>query len=142
MPISLNATFAGMAMTDPEFDHPERVSIAKRLSLALPSDGWNVCGFANWRDVGWSLTCAKGEARLECAIAGYGPNMWMLQVAPASIPGLLGRLFGRQPTASPSDVYALSKAVHHALATSFHEFRWQWDGLPTETSATEPEEAA
>ena len=142
VPISLNATFAGSATPDPEFDHPEGASIAKLLSLALRSDGWTVCDFENWRDVGWSLACSKGVARLECAIAQFGPKAWMLQVAPASIPGLLGRLFGRQPTASQRDVLELSRNAHRALAESFHQFRWRWDGPPTETSSIEPDDPA
>jgi hypothetical protein len=140
VPISLNAIFAGPATPDSEFDHPEGASIARLLSLGLKRNGWTVCDFENWRDVGWSLACSKGAARLECAIAAFGPSVWMLQVAPSSIPGPLGRLFGRQASATPSHVFELASVAHQTLAASFRELRWQWDGPPTEASSAEPPE--
>jgi hypothetical protein len=143
VPISLNATFTGSASPDPEFAHPEGVSIVKLLSLALRSGGWTLGDFANWRDVGWSIACSKGMARLECVVAKFGTGGWMLQVAPESVPGLLGKLFGRQATAAKRDVLELSRDVHRALAPSFHGFRWRWDGPPTETSSSmDPEREA
>jgi hypothetical protein len=142
MPVSLNVTFLGAIAPDLHLDQPPGGSIAKLLSAALRTDGWNVDDPENWRDVGWSLACSRGTVRLECALAGFGPNAWMLQIAPAYTPRLLGRLLRRQPTASPDAVHKLAKAVHCVLSDSFRGFRWEWDGPPSEASPVEPEALA
>jgi hypothetical protein len=134
--ISLNAAFSGAVAPDPELDHPAGGAIAKLLYIGLQRAGWSVREIENWRDVGWSLDCSKGEARLECTLAGFG-NAWMLQVAVAGS-GWLARLFGRTPTPRPDDVWALAKDVHGLLASVFQELRWRWDGPPNANCPAEP----
>ena len=69
-------------------------------------------------------------------------GQWMLQVAPASNPGFLGKLFGGAVSARPAETTELAKAIHAILATSerFSEFMWAWDGFPeADGSAPEPQ---
>ena len=140
MPISLNGSFRGAAPPDAEFQHPPGVSVVRFVHESVHKQGFATEDFDNWRDVGWSFTCSRGSARLEFVITATGPNEWMVQVAPASIPGCLGRMFGGQPSASATDVFELSSHVHRTLADSgtYDTFRWQWDGPPTPSSDHEP----
>lgn len=141
MPISQNVTFVGEAQSDPEFDHPAGASIARRLEAGLRNAGWLVSDIDNWRDCGWSIECSRGDVRLEVSLALIDPGKWMLQVAPWKVPGPLGRLFGKRPSAMPADVLDLAKAVHAQLVQEarYSQFSWCWDGFPEEgNSASEP----
>jgi hypothetical protein len=140
MPISLNGSFAGAAPADPEFEHPAGLPIARLLREAARTQGWEAGQPDSWRDTGWFFACGHGAARLEVVITASGQDQWMLQVAPASVPGVLGRLLGSQPSAAPLDVRALSTLIHRALAdaANYRGFRWQWDGPPSPESDDEP----
>jgi hypothetical protein len=141
VPVSLNVTFAGAAPKDAEFEHPEGASVARLLRDAAQQMGWAVRDLDNWRDVGWSVLCSKGVARLEVVISSAGQDQWMLQVAPETVPGLVGRALGKQPTASHTEVLDLANVVHHALSEGelYRGFRWAWDGPPNANSEQEPE---
>lgn len=58
----------------------------------------------------------------------------MLQVAPTSNPGFLGKLFGCTISAQPLETTELAKLVHTILkaSESFSNFMWTWDGFPEE----------
>jgi len=67
---------------------------------------------------------------------------WMLQVAPTSNPGFLGKLFGGAVSAQPSETTELAKLIHSILQASeaFRNFMWTWDGFPEEgNSDSEPQ---
>jgi hypothetical protein len=66
----------------------------------------------------------------------------MLQVAPTSNPGFLGKLFGGAVSAQPSETTELAKLIHSILQASeaFRNFMWTWDGFPEEgNSDSEPQ---
>jgi hypothetical protein len=144
MPTSLNASFTGAAAADPEFDHPAGASLVRAVQHDVQRQGWVTEEFDNWRDAGWSFMCSRGSARLEVVLSSTGSDNWLMQVAPATVPGLVGRAFGGKPSATPSDVFDSSKAIHRSMAegTSYRGFRWQWDGPPTETADGEPSPSA
>jgi hypothetical protein len=64
------------------------------------------------------------------------PNQeWLLQIAHERSPGFVGRLIGRNPSATFTEVYALAVDVQHALSSlqSLKSPRWRWDGFPDDT---------
>ena len=136
MPISLNASFTGVAPTDVEFEHPEGAAIARLLRQAAQAKGWVAGDPDNWRDTGWSVLCSRASAKLECVIAAVGEAQWMCQVAPEVVPGLFGRALGKRPSASQAEIFELAQLVHSALSASrvYGEFRWRWDGPPNPDS--------
>ena len=138
MPTSQNVLFKGAPPADEEFDHPPGCYIARVLHRALADTDWAPADFDNWRDVGWSIECAQGNSTLQITVAQVEDGTWMLQVAPAVVPGVLGRLFKRQPSGGPAHCLPLAKAVHSILTadTLFSGFRWCWDGYPDEETAT------
>ncbi len=141
---SLNATFGGVAPVDTEWPHPEGAGLVRFLQQGVRQSGWSVGEFDNWRDVGWNFVSSRDTTRLDLIVTSVGPRSWMLQVSPASAPGLLGRVFGAHPSAGPADVFELAMLVHRILsgAGPYQHFRWQWDGPPTEQSAPQPEQGA
>jgi hypothetical protein len=141
--MSQNCRFQGEAPADPECDHPPGLSIVKYLKESVQGLGWSVPEFDNWRDVGWSIVCAKGGGKVQVAFTRIEDGEWMLQVAPEYVPGLIAGLFGKLPSAQPKDCLSLARAVDQALRRhgSYSGFRWCWDGSPDElTSTSEPEE--
>lgn len=141
MPTSLNLRFAGDVGADDEWPHPPGAAIARLFQAALAAREWTTEDFDNWRDVGWSVRCSRGTAVLEVAIAGLESGEWMLQVTPASTPGLLGRWMGKRASAPASDWLGLAVAIHAVLSEHppYTGFRWCWDGMPSESnSTTEP----
>ena len=142
MAISQNVRFSGFATPDDEFDHPAGASIARMLHTGLQDTKWTVTEFDNWRDCGWSLDCSRDNTRLQIAFSQMEEGQWMLQVAPTSNPGFLGRLFGGTVSAQPSETTELAKSIHSILKTSesFSDFMWTWDGFPEEVNSdTEPQ---
>jgi len=101
MPISLNATFAGDAPTDPEFEHPKGASIARLVREAVGPEGWVADELDNWRDVGWSFICSRGQAKLEFVISLMRQNDWIVQVAPLAVP-FTGKSLGQAGQRIPS----------------------------------------
>jgi len=142
MPTSLNIAFAGIAVADEEFPHPPGLSIIRTLVGELQKEAWSVSDFENWRDCGWSLECKHQEMTLLITLAQTEEQRWMVQVSPLRVPGLLGRVFGGKPSATPHDVLSLARAIHALLLrqSAFSRLRWCWDGYPDESSSTtEPE---
>jgi hypothetical protein len=136
---SQNVRFSGQAPEDKEFDHPKGASIARLIRSQLKSMGWTTGDFDNWRDSGWSIPCSKDNACLDVVIAGLREETeWMLQIAPAYSPGLLGRLLGKKSSATPKDCFVLAKQVHEILKAEkqFSQFMWCWDDFPDEKNGT------
>lgn len=143
MPISQNVIFRGDPPEDTEYPDPPGALIARLLKTALTKSGWKVREFENWRDAGWSLPCQRGLAELEVTIGPSGDREWLLQVAPMRVPGMIGALLGRRPSANPLECLELARAVHTALLrTSIYTSpEWRWDGMPDEGPSTrEPQE--
>jgi hypothetical protein len=143
MPVSLNLTFTGTPPADDEHDHPPGAALARLLQGAAKAHGWACTEFDNWRDVGWSISCKRGPVQLKITIAPWGTGRWMLQVAPERVPGPLGRALGRTASAASADCLDMARAVHEILSREarYSNFRWRWDGPPTEESGGEPSPA-
>jgi hypothetical protein len=134
---SQNVRFEGVVPADKEFEHPAGASLARALEAELGKAGWKTAEFDNWRDCGWSIPCSRGLVSIEIVLSQW-EQAWMLQVAPAESPGLLGGLFGKKASASPSDVLQLARDVHRFLSTEGHfsNIGWRWDGFPDKSNAT------
>jgi hypothetical protein len=144
MPTSQNLRFAATVPKDAEFDHPAGAALMRRLAAELSTAGWSADEMVNWRDCGWSVVCRRGSSALEVAVSQIQDGQWMLQVSPQYSPGLIGRLFGGWPSASPGDVHELAVAVHRSLLTlqSLGSPQWRWDGSPDERHSTPEPQAA
>jgi hypothetical protein len=73
----------------------------------------------------------SGEA-LQIIITSYHgkTDCWILQIAPARLPGFLRRWFGAVPSASPDCVYQTAIETQRVLnENGFTDFRWCWDDL-------------
>lgn len=139
MPISQNATFSGVSAEDVEWPHPPGAAIARLLQEGLEQNGWVPEEFDNWRDVGWSIRCQRASSDVEVAFCAMEAKQWMLQVAPNSVPGLLGRALGNQPSATSDECLALAVVVHEILSRAgYSDLRWEWDGPPTNASSSRP----
>lgn len=94
-----------------------------------------------WRDCGWSLPCQREGADFDVFFSEVEKEDWLLIVSPLKKPGLLGKLLGRKPAATPIDVFHLGVCVHRLLASRYHlgTPRWRWDDYPEEDSSPEPE---
>jgi hypothetical protein len=138
MPISQNAQFTGEADKDREYEHPKGASIARAIKSILDKNKWMTKEIDNWRDCGWSIECSRANDRLEIAIADNTDNNWMLQIAPFYTPGLLGRLFGKTPSATSLSCYELSCLVDSAIRADsrYTNIKWRWDGFPEESNST------
>ena len=57
---------------------------------------------------------------------------WFLQVSLSYVPGLFGRLLGKQPSGTSGDTFTLARTVQDILSAQarFSDFRWCWDGDP------------
>jgi hypothetical protein len=145
MALSQNVRFSGDAAPDDVFKHPPGGSIARLLKTALFKRGWGVSEIDNWRDAGWCITCCRDESRLDVALCqdGTGPD-WFLQVAPTYVPGPVGRLFGKNVSASSLLILALAQDIHGILSEldALTDFKWCWDGYPEVGASTpKPEHA-
>ena len=141
MPVSQNVRFLGQAPKDGEYDHPEGAAIARRLESELNGLGWTTKPINNWRDCGWSVACSKDGEEMQIALTRIKHAEWMLQVAPMSVPGIIGRLLGRVPSATPIRVLELAGSVQKVLSeeSEYRDFKWCWDGFPQEgTPVPEP----
>lgn len=137
MTFSQNLQFDGQVPQEQEFE-PAGEPVARLLQSAIRDSGWEVDELDNWRDCGWSVDCRRADAQLQVAITEIAPSEWMLQVAPLHVPGLFGRLRGRQPSASRGDALDLARLIHAALVADerFSRFRWLWDGFPDDGEST------
>lgn len=134
---SQNATFLGSVDPDAEFEHPAGLPIVRALRAKLSTRDWITGEFENWRDCGWSLPCRRDAGELLLVVAPTGsPKEWMLQIAPARVPGLLGRALGRGPSATSVHCHELATDVHAVLSERFVRLRWRRDGFPDEENST------
>lgn len=134
---SQNATFRGPVKPDAEHEHPAGLPLVRALRTELNTRNWITGEFDNWRDCGWSLPCRRSGGELQLVVASTGPaDEWMLQIAPARAPGLLGRALGREPSASSEHCYELATDVHSVLSGLFASVRWRRDGFPDEEHST------
>ena len=140
MAISQNLRFKAGIPNDAEYVRPSGAALIRRLATKLRIAGWDVDEFDNWRDTGWSIVCRRESALLDLVVASTQDDEWLLQIAPFSKPGLIGRLLGRRPSASASDVHRLALAVHQTLAAAqwLQNPLWQWDNYPGDGASTEP----
>lgn len=141
MPISQNVLFKGTAPADQQFEHPPGCYIARALHRGLADSDWTPADFDNWRDCGWSIECTQDNSSLQISVAQVEEGTWMLQVSPAVVPGLLGRVFKKEPSANPTQCLSLAKVVHGILSSDglLSGFQWCWDGYPDDsTSTSEP----
>jgi len=144
MPISQNLRFTAAVPQDPEFEHPPGAFLMRRLSSELAAAGWGTDNMDNWRDCGWSVVCRLASSELEVVISWVDKGYWMLQVSPRRRPGLIGRLFAAEASASATDVHELALAVHRGLSALHYlgSPRWRWDAFPDELhSRSEPQPA-
>ena len=140
MPTSQNLLFAGVVPQDARHPEPPGWAIAQLLCEGAKAQGWMPEEPDNWRDCGWSFQCRRDIAKLEIALAPYGEERWIVQVGPAECPGLIGRMLGKMPSATPSDTLAFAKLVHEVVSRqpTVSSLRWAWDGPPNDTSDQEP----
>jgi len=109
------------------------------LERELKKAGWVTSEIDNWRDCGWAVDCEQKERKLEVIVAALpDEGRWMLQIAPQSIVGTLGRLFGRRSSATQDDVLVLAKDVDRLLMRSGQtsDALWCRDGFPKAGTAT------
>jgi hypothetical protein len=138
MKISQNLRFSGVAPVDKEYDHPPGISIARLLESKLEKMEWETQEIDNWRDCGWFFQCKKEKANLEIALAGNDKNEWMLQIKPAYLPGIIGKLFGKVPSAGSNECYVLAKQVSKILIeeSNYSNFKWCRNGFPDKNKST------
>jgi hypothetical protein len=143
MPLSQNLLFEANSPADPEFEHPAGAALMRTLSTDLGSNGWNVDEMDNWRDSGWSVTCQRGQAKVEVVLCRIPDGTWMLQIAPTDVPGSIGRFLGRKQSATADEIQELAVRVHRALSdrSIMSKPRWTWDGYPDDQPST-PEPTA
>ena len=144
MPLSLNVRFTATVPMDAEFEHPPGAALMRRLSSELAKAGWKADEMDNWRDCGWALVCGRDSAELEVAVIWVNRGYWVLQIKPRRRPGRIGRLFGREPSATPASVYALGLDVHCRLSSVgyLHHPHWRWDAFPDDEHSTPEPQAA
>jgi hypothetical protein len=105
----------------------------------MATPGWTAGEIDGWRDSGWSIGFRQGEREVALVVAaadGTG-GAWALQIAPARVPGLVGRALGKAASATPDDVLELARAAHAVLARDgrFQGLRWLWDGYADDPAA-------
>jgi hypothetical protein len=138
MPNCQNLRFKATVLKDGRFDHPPGEPLMRRLYAALATSGWCTNDMDNWRDCGWSFSCQRGHSKISVVLCQIPNQEWLLQIAPERNPGFVGRLIGRNPSATFTEVYALAVDVQHALSSlqSLKSPRWRWDGFPDDTHST------
>jgi hypothetical protein len=144
MRVSQNLLFSGAAgEEDPNL--PPGESIAQKIEAGLRELPWTIVEPADLGDYSlWAIVCGRESAQIRITLAA--PNhqvhdQWMLQIAPSYLPGLMGRLRHKTPSATPSDTYDLARAVHSILFAKgeFHSPKWCWDSFPGDVvSSPEP----
>lgn len=139
MSTSQNCAFSARPEKDAEFEHPAGAMLARLVGRELKAAGWATSAIENWRDCGWSVDCEREEKKLEVVVAALPDDgRWMLQIAPRSVAGFVGRLFGRTSSATQTDVLALAKEVDRVLKKSGQTGYTLWcrDGFPKSGIAT------
>lgn len=129
---TLNFRFSGDVVEAEPDAHPTGEAVARQLAAGLAARGWQVGAIEAWRDSGWELACARGATKLVMLLTAGGGEDGSGQIAPADVPGLIGRLRGRRASAAPADVLALATDVHALLAAAgFTDLGWVWDDYPS-----------
>lgn len=144
MPISENLRFTANVPKDTEYDHRPGFDLTRTLAAQLSAKGWSASDIDSWRDCGWYFVCRRSQSELEVVVLWVERGYWLAQIKPRSAPRFLGRLLGRKPSASVTDVYELALAVHRTLASLNYLGNplWRWDGFPDEKhSSREPQRA-
>lgn len=139
MSTSQNCVFTARHAKDAEFEHPAGAMLARLLERELKAAGWATSDIENWRDCGWSVDCEREEKRLTVVVSALpDDSRWMLQVAPRSVAGFVGRLFGRTSSAAQSNVLRLAREVDRILKKSGQtdDTLWCWDDFPKPGTAT------
>ena len=139
MNVSQNCIFTAEPEKDAEFDNPKGATLARLLYRELKLTGWDASEIENWRDCGWSTTCERDGKKLEIVLAALPDNSrWMLQIAPLSVAGSVGRLFGRVSSATQADVLLLAKEADRVLKEQggISYALWCWDSFPKASTAT------
>ncbi len=112
--------------------------MVRTLRAEIDAQGWLPGELERWRGRGWRLPFRRGKGELQLVVAAAGPqaDAWTLQIAPARVPGPLGRALGRAASATPADCFELARAAHAVLASDerFAHLRWSWDGFADEAS--------
>jgi hypothetical protein len=137
-----NAHFVGHAPIDEEDPHPPGGSITRLLQKELTERGWKIFGLDIWRDCGWTLRCRRQGAEHEVLVASVGDgSAWILSVYPFYVPGIMGLWKKKRASATPADVFTLSKDVHAILVSrpEFRYFEWCWDDDPRTCKTSTPE---
>jgi hypothetical protein len=141
MPRSLNLKWAAALCPEDSQDLRPGRWFAAELRRQLSACGWRVAEPGDWRDVGWCLIGTRGASSVSLFMAHLVPGEeWLLQLAPTRLPGLIGRLRGQQPSATPAELLGLARAVHAAFVQlpRVSSVRWRWDGIPDEHASREP----
>jgi hypothetical protein len=120
---------------------PLGVDVARRIRAEIDPGAWSAGELEAWYGAGWSISfrCGRGEVELVVAPADEEGEEWAVQVAPARLPGPIGRALGRHASATPEDVLELARAAHAVLASDgrFTGLRWTWNHFPEDaTEAT------
>jgi hypothetical protein len=138
MPNSQNLLFSTDFPVGRNDDGPPGEELITELRNELLQRSLTVEEPDNWRDCGWSVVCREGNSTLEIILGQTPDKLWMLQIVPFNLPGFVGRLLGRVPTASPEAVHRLALVVHEVLSTKFGmtKSRWRWDGFPDEKTGS------
>jgi hypothetical protein len=120
-------------------EHPPGASIANLLRNGLMERGWNVADLDNWRDCGWVFVCKKKHAELQLVLAQMANGShWLLQVSPKYLPGIVGRLFAKRPSASTNEVYAAAIDVQETVSKmeDLSLLQWCWDDIPDDNNSS------
>lgn len=129
---SQNVIFEAAIPEDQEIKHPAGAWLARQLRDDLAGMSWETHDFDNWRDCGWSICCSKGGMLNICFAQHSNQNEWFLQVSPFRIPGFVGKLLGKQPSATEEQITCLARDINTLLKGKYH-FKivgWKADGAP------------
>jgi hypothetical protein len=138
MPNSQNLLFSTVFPIRRDDDGPPGEELVTELHNELLQRNLTVEEPDNWRDCGWSVICREGDSTLEIILGQTPDECWLLQIVPFYLPGFLGRLLDRKPSARPEAVHRLALVVHEVLSTKLRmtKSRWRWDGFPDEKSGS------
>lgn len=138
--LSQNVLFVGESNGDDPLG-PPGMGIARHIADELRRRGFNPDPTENWRDCGWSINLAIGDAALQVALTQMTEsNLWMLQVACVNQPGVLARLFGAKRSDRSLELFDIASAIHRILMEAgCRKIRWRIDGYPDDgNSSPEP----
>ena len=123
MGFSQNARFALELEDSSAEDHPRGTSLAIDLSRALDSTGWAVSSPDNWRDVGWSFSACRDGVEIEVILSAIENDEWILQLGPARGTGLIAKILGRRPSASPPRLFRRRDHPSRGAQGTVHQHR-------------------